>query len=125
MTITKAINLQNQARDITVSVFSEAERYGHTHDQILDNLNSRLAKIRAEKLPRWIRSSIFEVSDALFKNLYAGPSPRVVWMHVVDGVKYADWNSLPEKGKQLARENKLVSGHFWTGTGKPFSMASA
>lgn len=124
MTLNKAILLQDQATNAIVGVFSDAEKHSHTHEQMLDALNSRLARIRSEKLPRWLQSAIGSMISVMFRAQYLGPNPKVVWKHCVAGVLYANWNDLPEHGKELGRNGKLPSGHYWAASLKPFSVSA-
>lgn len=117
----KAIKLVAKAKYEILGVFAEGEKNSHTHDKMLENLNYRLYGIRQHNLPRWATSEINSAYKILFQYLYIWPNPKVVWRHVFDGVQYASWSDMPEAGRELGRQDQLVSGHFWAHSKLPFS----
>lgn len=120
MRLQKAIQVEYALRAQILSAFSWAEKYSLTHEAMLDLLKERV-KV-PPKSPRWLQSNVSAMIGVLFAQLYVWPNPKVVWRHFHEGKQYNSWDDLPEAAKELARQDKLESGHVWKDSGKPFSI---
>ena len=87
-----------------------------SHAAMLDMLSNRVWESECyKKLPRWARSELAGYLSGRIQGAYLGH--RLVWVHEFNGVRYDDWDKLPEGGKDMGRKGTLVSYHMWDNSG--------
>lgn len=113
MKLKRSIQLQSAFVQTLKDVYSMAESYGFTNDQLTDELNKRIfSKPTWKRLPRQVKEYVHGYRAAMSNNLY-WPSKLIVWRHIWNGIAYADWDLCPEECRQAMRDNKGDSAHVW------------
>lgn len=112
MKVSTALNHQNRFLLTLKSIYSAAESYGSSHEEIIVQLNKYIYEpIHRKHLPRHVKEYIFGYGSCLF---HQTQNNKLTWVHIWQGVAYKSWNEAPEECKQAMRDNKGDSTYVWS-----------
>jgi len=123
---TTQYNHFDRCRRRLTDLFSKAESYHVSHEQLLEWRRKDLFESNSwKRLPRWSRSHLHGMEEMLSHNVYR--SGKVVWRHFwIDkngNVKWADkWDKMP---KSIRYDREMFwSAHVWAKTNDIWSIGS-
>jgi hypothetical protein len=115
----------NHAQRIKRGMIDIATNAHLSHAEMMEQ-RKRLWGTLPKKVPAWVRDNGCTAFDVALAMMYRY---EIAWCVMeYRGVRYNDWNTLPEEAKELVRsENRtplppeLKGFHYWKRTGKRFS----
>jgi hypothetical protein len=122
MNITTALNKRNQAKSRLVDLYSKAEIYGMTSDEINTAYNDILADLA--KAPQWVRAYLDGCRSILNDQAYRN---QLVYGAFIDGKFYSTDRNRDDyyekhglSANVFSESEKQQIGHYWARNLRPY-----